>query len=200
MTGSAPVSPPSSAPSPATARRGRRTLVLIGLVTLAPVVASYAIYYWFPPDRQVNYGELLPTAPAPAVAGTARDGAPFALADLRGKWVLAMAAPGNCDTECRGALYASRQARTIQGREMERVARLWLVTDDADPDPALLAEHADLKVARVTRDAALGLTGPGEWLILVDPLGNRVLAYPRAPDIKAMAKDITRLLKASRIG
>jgi hypothetical protein len=27
-----------------------------------------------------------------------------------------------------------------------------------------------------------------------------VLAYPRDPDIKAMARDITRLLRASRIG
>ena len=78
--------------------------------------------------------------------------------------------------------------------------RLWLVTDDAPPDPALLAEHPDLRFVRVPPEAALALTGPGQRMILVDPLGNLVLAYPRDPDIKAMAKDITRLLKASRIG
>lgn len=191
---------PNSSPPPPAARKNRRTFFLIGLVTLAPVVASYAIYYWFPPDRQVNYGELLPTVPAPTVAGTGRDGTPFALAGLRGKWVLTVVAGGGCDAACRNALYATRQARTIQGREMERVQRLWLVTDDAPPDPALLAEHPDLRIARVPPDAALALTGPGQRMILVDPLGNLVLAYPRDPDIKAMAKDITRLLKASRIG
>jgi len=34
----------------------------------------------------------------------------------------------------------------------------------------------------------------------VDPLGNLVLRYPDDPDIKKMAGDLTRLLKASRIG
>jgi hypothetical protein len=181
-------------------RRNRRTLYLIALVTLAPVVASYTIYYWFPPERQVNYGELLPTVPAPAIVGAARDGSSVALADLRGKWLLVVTAPGGCDAGCRGALYATRQVRTIQGREMERVRRLWLVTDEAPPDAALLAEHADLRLARVKPEAARALTGPGSRLILVDPLGNLVLAYPRDPDIKSMAKDLTRLLKASRIG
>jgi len=192
--------PAPAPPLPAVVRRNRRTLYLIGLVALAPVVASYAIYYWFPPDRQVNYGELLHTTPAPAVSGTAADGRPFRLTDLRGKWVLAVAAPGGCDAACRGVLYAMRQARTIQGREMDRVVRLWLVTDDAEPDRALLAEHPELRIARVTPGDAALLPGGGERVILIDPLGNLVLAYPREPDIKAMARDITRLLKASRIG
>jgi hypothetical protein len=34
----------------------------------------------------------------------------------------------------------------------------------------------------------------------MDPLGNQVLAWPRPPDPKALAKDLGRLLKASRIG
>jgi len=192
--------PTRAPPSPAVARKNRRTFYLIGLVALAPVVASYAIYYWFPPDKQVNYGELLPTAPAPSVSGTAADGKPFRLADLRGRWVLAVAAPGGCDATCRGALYATRQARTIQGREMERVVRLWLVTDETDPDRALRAEHPDLRIVRATPGAVETLPGGGQRLLLIDPLGNLVLAYPRDPDIKAMAKDITRVLKASRIG
>ena len=37
-------------------------------------------------------------------------------------------------------------------------------------------------------------------LYLVDPLGNFVLAWPLQPDIKALAKDLTRLLHASSIG
>jgi hypothetical protein len=37
-------------------------------------------------------------------------------------------------------------------------------------------------------------------IYLVDPLGNEVLAWPMDPDIKALAKDLTRLLHASQIG
>ena len=37
-------------------------------------------------------------------------------------------------------------------------------------------------------------------IYLVDPLGNAVLAWPRAPDIKALANDLGKLLRASQIG
>ncbi len=192
--------PPAAAPSATDVGKSRRTLLLIGLVTLAPVIASYVAYYWFPRDRQVNYGELLPTAPVPELRGALPNGEPFKLADLQGKWVLAVAAAGGCDASCAQALYATRQARTIQGREMDRVVRVLLVTDDARVDASVFAEHPDLLRARVAPADLARWPSRGERIVLVDPLGNLVLAYPRNPDIKALAKDLTRLLKASRIG
>jgi hypothetical protein len=193
-----------SNPAPPTAggmsRRNRRTLVVLALVTIAPVLASYAAYYWFPREKQANYGELLPVGPAPELAGVTAGGAPFRLSDLRGRWVLAVAAPGACDGACAQSLYATRQARTIQGREMERVARLLLLAGDGSPPAALASEHADLVTVRIPPGALAAWPGGDGRIYLVDPLGNLVLAYPRDPDIKAMAKDLTRLLKASRIG
>ena len=73
------------APNPR-ARGGKRTLLLIAAVTLAPVIASYAAYYLFPRSPAVNYGTLLPTAPIEGIEGTRPDGAPFRLEDLRGRW------------------------------------------------------------------------------------------------------------------
>lgn len=181
-------------------RKNRRMMYLIALMAAAPAVLSYSIYYFLPPDKRVNYGELLPTRTAPAIQGAAADGAPFAFGSLAGKWVLVVAAPSSCDSGCVKALYATRQARTIQGREMERVVRIWFVTDDGPVDGALLAQHPGLLVVR---------TGPAGWsgwdvgadrIVLLDPLQNLVLAYPRDPDIKALAKDLSRVLKASRIG
>ncbi len=189
-------------PPPATVKRNRRTFWLIALVTVAPVVASYAAYYLFPRDRQVNSGELLETRPAPEVAGVTVDGKSFDLASLRGKWVLAAVAPAPCDALCERALYATRQARTIQGREMERVVRVWFVVGDTAPAPAqaILEQHPGLIVAHVAPGAFAAWPAGAERLYLIDPLGNLVLAYSRDPDIKGMAKDLTRLLKASRIG
>jgi hypothetical protein len=187
-------------PSPEAVRKGRRTLLLLALITIAPVLASYAAYYWWPRDRQVNYGELLPTRPAPEVAGTRVDGKPFKLSDLRGKWVLVVAAGGACDASCAQALYAMRQSRTMQGREMERIERVWLVSDDAAPAPATLGEHPDLTVVRGPGPGLAAFGAGADRIYLVDPLGNLVLAYPRDPDIKGVGKDLTRLLKASRIG
>jgi hypothetical protein len=185
--------------SPAARAKGRRTLLLLALVVITPVIASYSAYYFFPREQRTNYGELLAT-PAPALAGTRADGQPFALSQLRGKWVLAAGAPGACDVACVGELHATRQARTIQGREMERVQRVWLVTDDVVPDPAVLAQHPDLLVARVPRSAAAALPAGADRIYLIDPLGNLVLAFPADPDIRKVAKDIERVLKASRIG
>ena len=192
---------PVNAPlSPEARAKGRRTLLLLAVVAIAPVVASYSVYYFFPREQRTNYGELLVTAPAPALAGTRADGQPFALAQLRGRWVLIVSAPGACDASCTQALHATRQARTIQGREKERVQRIWLVTDNATPDPALLAQHPDLQVAHMPREALAGLPGGMDRIYLVDPLGNLVLAFPVDPDIKKVAKDVERVLRASRIG
>jgi hypothetical protein len=179
---------------------GRRTLVLIALAVAAPVLASYAVYFLAPRGTFTNYGELLPTGPMPSLAGTRADGTPFRLVDEKGRWIVVMAMDGRCDATCAAALYATRQARTMQGKDMERVRRVWLVTDAGTPPDAVLAEHPGLVVVRADAAAAGRLPrGPGT-IYLVDPLGNQVLAWPREPDIKALAKDLARVLKASRIG
>jgi cytochrome oxidase Cu insertion factor (SCO1/SenC/PrrC family) len=180
--------------------KGRRTLVLIVLIGLAPIVASYLAYYVLPRERQVNYGELLATRPAPPLAGTRLDGRPFALADLSGRWIMLVAAPGACDKECADALYATRQARTIQNADAERVVRVWLIVDEAAPSPEILAQHPGLEVVHVPRTAVAALPASAARIYLIDPRGNLVLAWPLSPDIKAVAKDLSRLLRASSIG
>lgn len=192
-----PGSAPRRAPSPGAARR---KLVLIAAICVAPVLASYAFYYLSPRAARVNYGTLLPTAPAPALDGVRGDGAPFRLAELSGRWVLLLDVRGRCEAPCARLLYASRQARTMQGKEQERIVRVLLVPEGAAPDPALLAEHPGLIVAQVSAAARAGLPGGADAIYVIDPLGNLVLRYDADPDIKAIGKDLTRLLKASGIG
>ena len=196
MTG-APA-PPSV--SVETLKRSRRTLLLIAIVTIAPVVASYAAYYFFPREKQANHGELLETRAAPEVLGSTPDGMPFRLSELRGKWVLIVATDGPCDARCAHALYAMRQARTMQGREQDRIARVVFVMRETPLPASLLAEHPGLVVAKVEEDAMSKWPAGADRIFVLDPRGNYVLAFSRAPDIKGLARDLTRLLKASRIG
>jgi hypothetical protein len=77
---------------------------------------------------------------------------------------------------------------------------VFLLTGDPMPPPGLLAQHPGLVVARIPDAAGARFPGGIHKLYLVDPLGNLVLAYPENPDIKGIAKDLTRLLKASQIG
>jgi len=180
--------------------RARRTLLLIAAIGIAPIVASYAAYYIWPPQARINYGELLPTRPAPLLEGVRSDGRTFRLADLRGRWVLLMSSPARCDAICERMLYATRQARTIQGGDRDRVVRVWLVTDEGEASPALLAQHPGLEVVRIAEAAQANLATFDGRIYLIDPLGNWVLAWPADPDIKALAKDLGRLLRASQIG
>ena len=180
-----------------TSARNKRLLVLLVAIALAPIVFSYVAYYAWPRDARVNYGELIPGT-LPSIAGTRSDGSAFDTGALRGRWIMLYAASGDCSGDCPAALYASRQARTIQNAERERVVRIWLVTGATAPSASLLAEHPDLTVVRV---ADLPPLPRGTRRIyLADPLGNFVLAWPSNPDIKAMAKDLGRVLRASSIG
>jgi len=52
----------------------------------------------------------------------------------------------------------------------------------------------------VPATAVAGFPEGTDRIYLIDPLGNYVLAWPSKPDVKAMAKDIARLLRASAIG
>ncbi|MDQ6621740.1 MAG: hypothetical protein M3Z31_18955 [Pseudomonadota bacterium] len=187
-------------PDAAKQRRARRTLILMALVGFAPVVLGTLVYFLFPQRAATNYGELLAVAPAPELVGRRLDGTSFRLAELNGRWLLVMLTGSACDETCRRELYATRQARTIQGREQDRVLRVWLVTDAGTPAAELLQEHPGLLVARVDGSALNKLPGGDKAIYLVDPRGNLVLQYPQDPDIRRLAKDLKRLLTASSIG
>lgn len=184
--------------------KGRRTLLLLALVAMAPVVASYVTYYWLVPDKRVNYGELLAPGPAPTVVGERTDGAPFALSDLRGQWVMLVVTGADCTDACVRALYATRQARTIQGPEQDRVVRAWLRPVGAPaPSRELRESQPGLVIGSAAQPALSRLPlGPGgaPTIILLDPRGNLVLRYGADPDIKRLAADLGRLLRASQIG
>ena len=187
-------------------RRGsaRRTLVLLALVCAAPVIASYIAYYWVHPTTRINYGELLEPVTTPEIAGRRLDGTPFRLSELRGRWVLLMADAEQCAARCERKLYATRQARTIQGREQDRIVRVWLLADGAPPPTAELgAQHPGMIIVRGDARQWQMLPGPegaAGSVYVVDPLGNLVLRYPAEPDIRRLARDLERLLRASRIG
>lgn len=183
-----------SPPPPEQARRARLKLAALALFFAAPPLLAWLAYHleWAPGTRS-NYGELI-TPPRPL--------AEAALAELRGKWVLVSFDAGACDDYCQKKLYFMRQLRRAQGKDQERVARLWLLTDGGRPAPGLLAafegtrvEPAGALAARFPASGALT-----DHLYIVDPLGNLMMRYPRDPDPSRMLKDLQRLLKVSGIG
>jgi hypothetical protein len=171
----------------------RNKLLLIAAVCVAPVLASWALYLsgWTPRDPG-NYGELI--APRP-LSGPALD-------PLRGKWVLVAFDAAACDAFCEKKLYYMRQVRKAQGKEFERVERLWIVTDGAAPRAELQAAIEGTRRVPLRSFAAAGEFpgNPTRHIYLIDPLGNLMMRFPPDPDPSGMIKDLQRLLKSSRIG
>ncbi len=176
-------------------------LVILALCA-APVVAAWLAYLVWPPASRTNHGELIQPRPLPDPSLVRIDGTPFRLSGLRGKWLLLQLDGGRCGEACRRKLLYMRQLRLTQGKDMERVERVWLVTDDAPVDPALLREFGGTYAVRAgalahefgAADAASG------HLYLVDPLGNLMLRWGASTDPNGMKRDLSRLLRASRIG
>lgn len=208
---------PAMKPTPATYSRSRRPLILIFLLSLAPVVAAVLVYFnpeWRPSDS-VNYGTLVqPQRPMPAAADlqlTTLDGKPFDLNSLKGKWVLAAADVAECPESCARKLFVLRNSHASQGKNVERLARIWFITDDAPVPEKVLEAYKGAVMVRVkpeqlqqflttpagTGNAAEALAQP-MWII--DPLGNLIMQYDVDADPVKVRKDISKLVYNSRIG
>jgi hypothetical protein len=97
-----------------------------------------------------------------------------------------------------------RQVRRAQGKNMDRIERVWLISDDAPLDPAVTQAFEGTYFVRaaggsVLREGPLANESAGH-IYLVDPLGNVMLRFPRDADPTRMRRDIERLLKVSQVG
>jgi cytochrome oxidase Cu insertion factor (SCO1/SenC/PrrC family) len=195
--------------------RSRRTLILVVIVFLLPVVLATGLYVsgWRPAGKNLAHGELVqPALPVGDVDLKGADGAPFRLSALRGKWVMVYFSPLPCNDVCLNNLYKMQQVRLTQGRDATRVERVMVVADAATPAlrdltqryPGLLvvsgAQAAYQKLAReFVSSQGTAFDAPGR-VYLLDPIGNLVLSYAPDADPSGMRKDLARLLRLSQVG
>lgn len=184
--------------------KSTRSLWLIGLLCVAPVVASYVAYYFWQPAGHINYGELVSAPPLPNVRAHLADGSAFEMKALRGKWVFLMVDAAQCGETCQRKLFTLRQLRLTQGKDMDRIERAWLISDDGALAPKLLDDFRGTYFIRAGDGSLIKALPAGrpaeESIYLIDPLGNIVLRYPHDGDPKKMIKDLARVLKISGIG
>ena len=173
-------------------------------VCVAPLIAAYLVFELWPPARRMNYGDLIGPVPLEEAPTLGPDGPPLPLRGLKGSWIMLHVDKARCDEYCEKKLYYMRQVRLAQGREMDRVERVWLVIDDAAVPGLLVTNYPGLRIARVAGSKLLAqfpvTRDVRDHIYLIDPLGSLMLRYPRDPDPSRMKKDLERLLKVSRIG
>lgn len=200
-------------------KRNYSTLYIMIALCVAPVLLSYISYYWIKPQGRTNYGTLLDPRlyPTPDLQARQLDGKPASLAELKGKWLLVQNDVAQCAQACQDKLIDIRQLRLMQGKESDRIERVWLVTDDQPVDIMLMKLIDGTHILRVNA-AALKTwlpvesgQRPSDAMYLIDPLGNLMMRYPAQPPadledcrvseelVKAYGVERTRVCQIQRI-
>ena len=183
-------------------------LYLIIILCFAPMVLSYFTYYILKPTSKTNYGTLLDPRlyPIPNLNKEPKINKVSSFELFKGKWILFQVDKANCNDSCQKKLYYMRQLRLTQGKEKDRIIRLWLITDDNSVDSKLSQRYKGTEVYKIDQKKLKKWlpVDPGnqiyDHIYMVDPLGNLIMRFPKNPDANLIKKDIYRLLKASRIG
>lgn len=188
--------------------KGRWKLLVVIMVCAAPLIASYLTYYVIKPQGRTNYGTLIdPRAyPIPVLASTSLNGESIGLEAYKGKWLLLQVSGSNCRKPCQKKLYEMRQLRLTQGKDQDRIERVWLITDQSPIETLLMREYDGTRMLRV-ESSLLKKWLPTEpdtsienHIYMIDPLGNLMMRFPKDADPNKIKKDISKLLKASSIG
>lgn len=192
----------------ATRKRGNWILFVVIAICAAPMIFSYFAYYVIKPQGRTNYGTVLdPRAyPMPELGLLTLNGKPVSLEAYKGKWIMLQVDSSDCAKPCTDKLYYMRQLRLTQGKDKDRVERVWLIQDGAPLQTGLIREYdgthmlrADPKTLSAWLPVETGATVT-DHLYLIDPLGNLMMRFPKDPDANRIKKDLGKLLKASRIG
>jgi hypothetical protein len=210
--------PKATIPEAAGGRNSRLQAWLLAALFLAPLLASFVLYYGgdWRPHGHTNHGDLVqPLRALPAVSLPTAAGGQTSPRLFIGKWTLIYIGAGDCNERCRTALIDTRQVRLALGRDLDRVQRVFLYTGEccrgAYDRSRLDREQSDLVSASFEGPTAGQLhsafpsvggvpAAHGGRIYIADPLGNLVLSYAADAPRKGLLEDLKKLLKLSHIG
>lgn len=194
-----------------TRKSNRKNLLLVLAVFALPVVVATLMYVTgWKPSSTGNYGELIhPARFIEELSLKSMDGKPVKFSELHGKWTMLYFDTAACPEDCVKQLYVMRQTHISQGKDQDRIQRIFILTDvkAVDTLKTKLTEYSDMLVltgeksvlAKLTQDFGMNAqvdAGQGN-IYLMDPMGNLMMRY--SPNIApaGIRKDLVRLLKYS---
>ncbi len=189
-------------------------LLFLVAIFVGPMIASYLIYNFhaFVPETMSNGHLILPPLSLQKLPLQNSKGELITTNTYQGDWIMLYVEPKQCEQTCLDTLYKMRQVRTRLGKDMDRVQRVILTLTGNQDKPLqeylsslyqgtihLQTTAADLNkfINKLPSPNTAMSTGN---LYLVDPLGNVMMSYNPSQNPKDIYSDLTRLLKASRIG
>ena len=197
--------------------KGRKQLILVIGFFVAPIIIAIIMYNLVPeggPTNTKNHGDLVvPARPLIDVTLQYESGKEYKFSDMQKTWLMIYIGDAGCDKTCADVLYKMRQSRLAQRGEHLRIKRLYISTSGKAKASLLnvLKDHPGLDVVHGNSSAINNIlkqyklenkegAKSAQRLYLVDPFGNLMMSYEKGFDAKGLIKDMTLLLKVSRIG
>lgn len=185
-------------------------IATLTLFFLPTVVATLLYLSGWRPAGLANHGELInPPRTIEEKSFTALDGKTIKFSELQGKWNMVYFDTAACPESCINQLFFMRQVHQSQGKELDRIQRVFVLTDDnsiaglkdklADYPNMLVLKAEKPVLASMLKEFSIdensGLSARS--IFFVDPQGYLMMRYQPGIDPAGMRKDLERLLKYS---
>lgn len=152
-----------------------------------------------------NYGNFVdPVLPLNNLNLQNEMGEPVNISSLQEKWTLAYLSTDGCNEKCQQQIFALRQLRLMNGKNIDRIQRLFVYGELQQNEiesvrsafPGLLmatGDNASLKQA----EALFMQKGheDANRIYLIDPKGNLMMSYPENINPRHIYFDMKKLLK-----
>lgn len=192
-------------------RKGRRMLVFLLVLFALPVLVVLGMYQFDYRPGGSSHGDLLAPPKGLRLPSTKTlQGEAFSADQWKKKWSVVFVSESGCNAGCQNSVHLLRQIHVSLNKEIDRVQRLLIVSNTADPAElaAIQLQYPDLVILAAPETAALARqfdlpgqpAGTSGRTYIVDPLGNLIMSYPSGFDPKGLREDMTRLLKYSWVG
>lgn len=192
-------------------RANRRKLIIVLSIFALPVVLSMLLYFsGWRPSSTGNYGELIQPAHFIEDANLQSiEGKQVKFSELHGKWTMVYFDTSSCPEECMNRIFFMRQIHHSQGKYLDKIQRVLILTDDKSIDnlKSKLTEYPDMRVltaekgvlARLSQDFGLLTQADVEQrnIFLLDQQGNLMMRYKASVEPAGVRKDLAQLLKYS---
>ncbi len=116
-------------------------------------------------------------------------------------WRVGYVVPPRCDVQCQQHIYMLMQSHTALGKEQGRVVPVLLIDSNSD-----ISSVEQWAVEVLTVNHAFITAIESSEIVIVDPLGQLVMHYPKIEpsqliiQSKSVLADLRKLLKLSRVG
>lgn len=188
-------------------KKGKRTLLLILLVSVLPVAAAYLAFFTGigVPSHTVNHGALLPE---PLNTKEILSASTWERISQDKKWRLFIPVTLPCEQGCQDNLYVTRQVHTRLGEKAPRLERYLINLSGSEGEQyfqQLQKDHPLLQLESVepatwaswvAQSPFLQNQEPRPWYLLVDQEGVAMMLY-RDQHGNDLLADIKRALKYS---